>query len=154
MATFEEVWERDARWLSGPHILGQIIEHLRTRAIIVRQDEVDPSRLIVELPLPEVKNEVNGEMAPISWIIPEELRGIFFEKCNEILEYRVSDVAEIKQKYLCQALTPMTIAAINSDLLAMEHERNARGNNSLWAVAAARFGIYPSCEGLVLKVTC
>lgn len=141
--TFEEIWEQDARWMTGPHILGEIVNFLRDRSIVVEPDETDRSRLTVHVPLPEVRNEINGKMVPIFWMVPEELRGIFLAKCDEIAMARWLDVEEVAPAYLRQALTQSTIISMNSALRAKEMERMARGEDGLWVVAAKTFGIFP-----------
>lgn len=69
---FSEKWERDGHWLLGRTILSTIIEYLKGKSVIAEFDDDDRKECItVSLPLPEIRDEISGEMRSIYWMVPE-----------------------------------------------------------------------------------
>jgi hypothetical protein len=117
---------------------------LREKTNIPVPDSLNPSSINVSLPLPEVRNEIDGEMVSIFWAIPEELRSIFDERVSRILGSRMADVEEIGPAFLRQQVTPFMMASLNNAFLNKERERHARNDDDeLWKIAAEEFGLHP-----------
>lgn len=141
--TFAEIWERDARWLLGPGLLGDVIEHLRGRAPIIVPDDRDPSSATVTLPLPWVRDAVTGNLLSVYFAVPEELRPIFAERCSLVVRDWYGPEADrvMHQHALRMQNTAANHERINGMLQHIERERMARGEDAeLWEIAANRFG--------------
>lgn len=152
MTEFEKIWERDGRWIGGPDLLGKVVVFLRDKSVFAKRDEIDKSRLNIEIPLPEVRNEIDGRMVPIFLMVPEELQEIFMAKCHEVLLTRKPDVEEICHHFLCMPVTELTIYSINSELAAKERNRRAAGGDDLSVEAAKAFGIFPGHMKITLSL--
>jgi len=143
MQTFAEIWERDGRWLLGPGLLGDVIEHLRGRAPIVVASEQDPSTANMTLPLPNVRDEASGDPRSIYFAVPPELRDLFAERCSLIVrDWYGPEVDRALGQYVGRhQMRQHTLDRINGELRNIERAREARGEDAeLWQLAATRFG--------------
>lgn len=141
MQTFSEIWEQDGRWLMGPGLLGDIIEHLRDRAPVAAADPRNPNAIDVSIPLPCVTDEISGEQCSVYCMVPEELQGIFADRCNRILQDWMDEKADdVLRSGLGRQNTALTINFLTSGLASIERERVARDEDPLWVIAAKHFG--------------
>lgn len=74
--TFEGVWEKEAKWISGPQILGDIVDQLRGKSLVARYEDGGHA-LQIRLPLPVVKDESGEEEYQAIYAVPEKIRSAF-----------------------------------------------------------------------------
>jgi hypothetical protein len=143
LRTFEDVWEKDARWLLGPNVLASIVEHLRGKSL---DASFQGHTLQISVPLPNVHDEISSSSRSILWTIPEELRSIFQECLYEIGRCTgdaeaLLDLMNSDQK-MWEA-NQATMAFVKSWLRTREDERKAHRWPELWMIAARVFGLHP-----------
>ena len=141
MKTYSEIWEQNGRWLTGPNLLASIVEFLKGKSVIAIFGD-NPSAVTITLPLPEIRDEISGEMVSIFWMVPEEQRKTFLFACDNILSRRGGDATIIRHTFLEGhpfPATAMLLAQINNELMRLER----RGGWELWKVAAVEFGLNP-----------
>jgi hypothetical protein len=140
LKTFSEHFEQRARWLYGPTLLGQIIDHLKGKGLEV---EVNPQNgnLNIGLPMPELLDELSGQMVPIHTVVPPELQEIFFERCDAIVRTRNDLLSKVNIHFMGRPVTQATCADLQSMFAEDELSRRARGKDELWQTAAEQFGL-------------
>ena len=154
MASFAEIWEQDGRWLIGPGLLGDIIEHLRGRGPIALRDPFDSNQVNLQIPLPTVRDEISGDQVSIGLFVPEELLPIFNDRCSLIMRNWYDEAADrVIRSNFGIAITDQTLARFTSELANIEQGRMYQGDEpALWAIAAEAFGFSrwspPSPAGL------
>jgi hypothetical protein len=136
--TFEEIWEQEARWITGPHFITGIVQYMKGKSLVAKQG--DPNRLDICIPIPTTTNEIDGSEISVSDLIPPELQPIFVYRCSRIMAY-YSEEASRLEWFLGQLMTPATIAQANGLLQEIERNRQAYGRGELWKVAATEFGL-------------
>ena len=155
MASFAEIWEQEARWLMGPGLLGDIIEHLRGRGPIAVRDPDDPNRVNLQIPLPTIRDEVTGNQVSIGLFVPEGLQTIFIDRCNLIMKNWYDEEADrVVRSNLGMAISDHTLARLTSELANIEQGRAYQADEpTLWEIAADMFGFSrftpPKPAGLV-----
>jgi len=143
---YEEIFERNGRWLLGRKILAKICRHMCERSLAVVIDNGDPGRLLVSLPeFPTVRNDIDGRDASIWWMIREELRPLVEERCWDALSaYRYGDLEHLWGRLGGRASNASLVTEANSILAELEHARRARrdpADPELWECLADRFGL-------------
>jgi hypothetical protein len=139
---YEEIWEKEARWLGGRWVLPEIVRHLRGRGLEVDLDNRRPLSLMVTLPLPQAKDEVSGRMVCIDEFIPEELKRIFAECTVLVLQERLRYISLLLDRFKGLPVDRTLIEAINAELAAIEREIEERDEPPLWELAAWAFGLH------------
>jgi hypothetical protein len=140
---YAQIFEREGRWLIGPGLLSDIVAYLKYVggfiAVFRRQE------LAVELPLPLIRDEITDELAGIYWAIPEELRLIFEDRCQVVINRRAESIYAALCGYLGQGQTSDQFYRINATLAALEDKSESRGWPTVWEIAAEEFG-FSSCR--------
>lgn len=134
---FEQIWERDAKWLMGPEILGQIVVFLRSNHLEVIQDTYNS--VTISLPLPTVHDEISGKEVSIYWMVPQELRDIFEDRCASIV-MRYVQPDELNQ-FLGLQLNEVNMNRLRGMLWQKQNEVLSESGLELWQVARQEFGL-------------
>lgn len=142
ISTYEEVFERDAKWMTGRRLLSDIVGYIKGKPLAVnRRSKTEVS---VEIPLPMVRDEISGEFVGIALMVPPELSGIFGGRLNEAMrDYLGEGGVTLLEGYLHSPMEPSTIRDMQSSLLRIERDRQASGEGELWQVVAEHFGLEP-----------
>lgn len=112
------------------------------KSLVVIRDPEDKVRVIISLPeLPKVRNELDGELMSVYWMIPAELRPIFEHCCAETLGCYMADIDLLKDRLLYRALSDALIHEGNALLADYEYRRRSNGKLELWQVLAECFGL-------------
>ena len=74
------------------------------------------------------------------FMIPEELRAVFCQRCGLIAAQRADSVQNLSS-FLHSPINQMTLAQINASLAHDEQEIRTRGEPELWEIAAEVFGV-------------
>ncbi|HEX2753742.1 MAG TPA: hypothetical protein VHP34_11680 [Alphaproteobacteria bacterium] len=140
--TFEEIFEQDAKWLLGRHVLTDIVNYIKGRPLIAIADTSDRSKINIEIPLPSVIDELSGEHVSILYTIPPELIGILLDRLNEAMSAYLGDGGkQMLNVYIRSANTQYTLTSIQNELSMIERSRQAIGEGELWQVVADHIGI-------------
>lgn len=139
--TFSEIWEQDAKWLSGKQILEDVADSLVGKSLTVVMTSV-PGEIVLCLPLPMV-NVGNGERHyQLFYTVPKELRLIMEERL-QLLFNNYKDIARlIFKKYEGTGLSSRTISSINNEFMQWERERLSNGYPALPNMARNIFGLF------------
>jgi hypothetical protein len=140
--TYAEIFEREARWISGPALLSGIVRYLRGRHLLCERSSNIHTAVNIAVPLPTVRNELSGEDVSVAGMVPPELREVFWACLGDALDEYVGDdgrrrIAAFRDRKLTQA----TVAELQSCLLQIEEERRARAEGELWWYVAKHFGL-------------
>ena len=139
---YAQIFEREGRWLMGPGILSDIVAYFKYIdgfIAVFRGQEI-----AVELPLPLIQDVITGETVSVYWALPEEVRLIFEERCQVVINRRAESVYAALLDYLWRGQTSEQHSRINAELAALEHEAEIRGWPLLWEIAAEEFGLSSS----------
>lgn len=139
--TFSEIWEKDAKWLSGKQILEDVADSLVGKSITAVITSV-PGEIALRLPLPMV-NVGNGEHHyQLLYTVPEGLRPIMEERLQWLLSNYENVTQPIFQKYQGARLDPRTILSINNEFMQWERECLVNRYPALPNVARGIFGLF------------
>jgi hypothetical protein len=139
--TFSEIWEKEAKWLSGPQILSLIVDEFRGKSLIIAVNKDKPSGLIVSLPLETVKTASGKDMYKAMFMIPEPLRDIFQQCLNDIIQNNAHRIRYCTDRYIGLVVNDRLIAEINQDLRNLERDNELEGAQTLVDIAERAFGL-------------
>lgn len=139
--TFDEIWEKDAKWLSGPQILSMIVDDFRGKSLIATIDKNDPSTISIGLPLPTIETPHGSRVYKATLMIPDELRSVFQQCLDEILLNNEPRIKVCTDRYIGMRVDERIIAQINEDFRAMERDNEAMGAQTLVDMAERAFGL-------------
>lgn len=140
--TYEEIFEQNGKWISGRDILYSIVKHLKGKSLTIKPDANNPSSLLLEVPFPEIPDEISKEMVSITYMIPEELQDIFVSQIeNATSQYLGESGLELFEKYFFQPVNSHMLACLQADLAVYERQREARDEGQLWKVVSEHLGI-------------
>lgn len=146
--TFEEIFERDARWMSGRTVLGTILYHIKGKPMepgkplsVVRHPHIQSS-ISIEVPLPLVYDEVTGENVSILLALPPEVSGLVKDQLDlAVSAYLGEDGRRMLTSFLRAEVSRVTLQEIESNLQIIERDRRAQDRGQLWQVVAEYFGM-------------
>lgn len=138
---YEEIFEREARWLMGPRLLTDVVNYLKGKCLVAERVPGNPNACNIIVPLPTIQNDLTGEEVSIAEMVPLELLRTFWGCLNEAISDYLGDAGlqELSQ-YIGQPNTMFAMSNIQTILRDMEYKR--RAEDELWAVVAKHFGIY------------
>jgi len=115
METFEEIFEQDARWMTGQILIGQMIEDLKGKPPTVRVEDYRTGSITFEFP----------DVGDMLHAIPNELFTIFTAQCHLALKDWLEDRETELNRFLHLPMNTQTMAFINSSLSHMKREELA-----------------------------
>jgi hypothetical protein len=141
LETYEEIWEKDAKWLSGREILGGVVNELKGKAIKVYIDENDTSIFRATLPLATISLAGKRNQFIALYAVPEELEEIFKDRLQMIMNDQYPLLHEVASMFEGQRLDPSTIACVNEELQRRERLAAYENKPTLADHAAKYFGL-------------
>ena len=140
---FAATWESAGRWLLGPHLLTDIVEFLRGKSLVANFSS--RTEIVIDLPLPTVMDQITQTRQSVVYAVPEELRGRFYECCDEIKRCLVDsydgELDVVVQSFRYRVVNTSTLPALNAELARLERKQIQMGREELWQIAAAVFGL-------------
>lgn len=141
MQDFSEIFEKDIKWDSGRSMLSALCAQLENKSLIMRIDKRDHTATIITIPWETSEDPITElDQWKAYYRVPESLRDIFLQCCDEILLSRL-DALELLKPYFGQDNVAATLAQMNSVLADDERLRIALGKPSLSQIAYEKFGI-------------
>ncbi|NTJ67496.1 hypothetical protein G6M50_05925 [Agrobacterium rhizogenes] len=141
--TYEELYEHDGtRWIMGRTILKDIVNHVKGKPLVANYDVEKPTVLNIEIPLPEVRDAISGEMVSILYMVPPELIDIVVNRLNEAMAAYLGETGkQMLDRYLASPMTLATVTWVKSELFQFERGRQGIGIGELWQVVAEYVGL-------------
>lgn len=137
--TYEEIFEQDGRWLLGRHVLADIVNFARGKTLEVKGNG---SMLELSIPLPYVRNAVNGDIVDVIRALPPEMAAILIDRLhNALSDYLGEDGKRMLNGHLYSANTTVLVQRVQNELWRMERSRQDRGEGELWQVIAQNVGL-------------
>ena len=131
MKSFEEIFENDAKWMTGKILIDQMIENLKGKHPTVRVNNLRMGSVTFKFP----------DLSDLQKLVPEDLLPIFMKRCD----WAMADWFEGQEKELGNfiniKITPQTLGQIDSFLSHIEREELAKNSDrQLWKFFARRMG--------------
>lgn len=147
--TYEDIWERDGRWLMGRRMLADIVNHWRDNELLIANDPAT-SAVNISPSLPTMRDEISGEDRSIYEWIPEELRALFAARCDLALGWRFPSYEPGLKEFLGHPLTEHSKAMIRTVLRSVEQQ--ARAGEIAGVLASGRCSVRrPIPEGAFMS---
>ena len=139
--SFEDIWEKDGKWMTGRAFLADIILFLKGKAPTAK---IEGSKLIVAFPIIFVRDPGSSSFCFVSDIVPPELRPTFYAIWHETQFRYLRPILEgLHAHFWGYPANERTIAEINCMLLILEQKKEANREETMADVMASSFGLCP-----------
>lgn len=138
---YEDIWEQEARWVSGRAVLTNIVRHWLREGMVALTDPSDATAVVLTMPLPTILDELSGQSISILNIIPDSLKTILLERINSVMVWRQYVLVDRLSPFYNHLLVPATLAQMKAALDQIDSEARSAGFPETWQLGAVALGM-------------